>query len=99
MTNETARILQAQAAWAVARIVHYTLFRISLIFTCCLYSQISKTYLAQFSGEICFSSTLNKKDFIGSISPKKWTNRQMWLNTGDAAKLVNTKGEVVSELE
>ena len=29
----------------------------------------------------------------------KWTNKQIWLNTGDAAKLVNTKGEVVSELE
>ena len=29
----------------------------------------------------------------------KWTNKQIWLNSGDAAKLVNTKGEVVSELE
>ena len=29
----------------------------------------------------------------------KWTNKQIWLNTGDAAKLVNTKGEVVSEFE
>lgn len=38
MTNETARILQAQAAWAVARIVHDTLFRITVIFKCRLYS-------------------------------------------------------------
>lgn len=29
----------------------------------------------------------------------KWTNKQIWLNTGDLAKLVNKKGEVVSELE
>ena len=29
----------------------------------------------------------------------KWTNKQIRLNTGDAAKLVNKKGEVVSELE
>lgn len=29
----------------------------------------------------------------------KWTNRQIWLNSGDAARLQNAKGEVVSELE
>ena len=39
-TNETARILQAQVAWAVARIVHDTLFRITIIFKCRLYSYI-----------------------------------------------------------
>ena len=29
----------------------------------------------------------------------KWTNKQIWLNTGDAAKLVNSKGEIVSEFK
>lgn len=29
----------------------------------------------------------------------KWTGRQIWLNDGDAAKLYNAKGEVVSEFE
>ena len=38
MTNETARILQAQAAWAVARIVHDLLFSIPLIIQCRLYT-------------------------------------------------------------
>ncbi|MEG0384725.1 MAG: MBL fold metallo-hydrolase [Solibacillus sp.] len=28
----------------------------------------------------------------------QWTKRQIWLNTGDAAQLLNAKGEVVSEL-
>ena len=44
MTNETARILQAQAAWAVARIIHDTLFRITLIFKCRLYSLMKKEW-------------------------------------------------------
>ncbi|MGE7984028.1 MBL fold metallo-hydrolase [Solibacillus sp. NPDC093137] len=29
----------------------------------------------------------------------EWSKRQIWLNSGDAAQLVNTKGEVVSELQ
>ena len=29
----------------------------------------------------------------------KWTNGQMWLNDGDAARLLNDKGEIVSELK
>ncbi|MFF5995311.1 MBL fold metallo-hydrolase [Lysinibacillus sp. KU-BSD001] len=29
----------------------------------------------------------------------KWTNKQIWLNSGDAAKLMNAKGDVVSEFE
>lgn len=29
----------------------------------------------------------------------KWTNRQMWRNDGDAATLLNNKGEIVSEFE
>lgn len=28
----------------------------------------------------------------------QWTKRQIWLNTGDAAQLLNAKGEIVSEL-
>lgn len=29
----------------------------------------------------------------------KWTGRQIWLNDGDAAQLLNAKGEIVSELD
>ena len=29
----------------------------------------------------------------------EWSKRQIWLNSGDAAQLVNAKGEVVSELQ
>lgn len=29
----------------------------------------------------------------------KWTGRQIWLNSGDAAQLINPKGEIVSEVE
>jgi len=29
----------------------------------------------------------------------KWTTRQIWLNDGDRAQLLNAKGEVVSELD
>ncbi|MFJ5791147.1 MBL fold metallo-hydrolase [Lysinibacillus sp. NPDC093197] len=29
----------------------------------------------------------------------KWTTRQIWLNDGDSAQLLNAKGEVVSELD
>lgn len=29
----------------------------------------------------------------------KWTNKQIWLNDGDAAQLRNTKGDIVSELD
>lgn len=29
----------------------------------------------------------------------EWSKRQIWLNSGDAAQIVNTKGEVVSELQ
>lgn len=29
----------------------------------------------------------------------KWTSRQMWKNDGDAAQLLNEKGEIVSEME
>ncbi len=29
----------------------------------------------------------------------KWTTKQIWLNSGDAAQLINAKGEIVSELE
>ncbi|MEK4387326.1 MBL fold metallo-hydrolase [Solibacillus sp. FSL W7-1464] len=29
----------------------------------------------------------------------EWSKRQIWLNSGDAAQLVNTKGEIVSELQ
>jgi competence protein ComEC len=38
-------------------------------------------------------------DAVESKGTLKWTNRQIWLNAGDAAKLQNAKGEVVSELE
>lgn len=29
----------------------------------------------------------------------EWTKKQIWLNTGDAAQLINAKGEIVSELD
>lgn len=29
----------------------------------------------------------------------KWTSRQIWLNAGDGAQLLNAKGEIVSELD
>lgn len=29
----------------------------------------------------------------------EWTKKQIWVNTGDAAQLINAKGEIVSELE
>lgn len=29
----------------------------------------------------------------------KWTGRQIWLNSGDAAQLINPKGEIVSEFQ
>ena len=29
----------------------------------------------------------------------KWTGRQIWLNDGDGAQLLNAKGEIISELE
>ncbi|MFL0583580.1 MBL fold metallo-hydrolase [Solibacillus silvestris] len=32
-------------------------------------------------------------------STLEWSKRQIWLNSGDAAQLVNAKGEVVSELQ
>lgn len=38
-------------------------------------------------------------DAIEAEGTLKWTNRQIWLNSGDAARLQNAKGEVVSELE
>lgn len=38
-------------------------------------------------------------DAVESEGVLKWTSRQIWLNSGDAAKLQNVKGEVVSELE
>lgn len=38
-------------------------------------------------------NTKEGKDII------KWTGKQIWLNSGDAAKLFNAKGEVVSELD
>jgi len=56
MTNETARILQAQAAWAVARIVHHSLFRITLNFKCRLYTQKSRQNLVKNFGVECFLS-------------------------------------------
>lgn len=36
------------------------------------------------------------KDSSNSI---KWTTKQIWLNSGDAAQLTNARGEIVSELE
>lgn len=50
----------------------------------------------QPSETISVSSGADAKE---SSTILKWTNKQIWLNTGDAAKLINTKGEVVSELE
>ena len=44
-------------------------------------------------------SVASGSDAKESSTILKWTNKQIWLNTGDAAKLINTKGEVVSELE
>ena len=38
-------------------------------------------------------------DAVESPGTLKWANRQIWLNSGDAARLQNAKGEVVSELE
>ena len=34
-----------------------------------------------------------------NTSSLEWSKRQIWLNSGDAAQLVNAKGEVVSELQ
>lgn len=34
-----------------------------------------------------------------NASSLEWSKRQIWLNSGDAAQLVNAKGEVVSELQ
>lgn len=38
-------------------------------------------------------------DAVEAEGTLKWTNRQIWLNSGDAARLQNAKGEVVSEIE
>ena len=38
-------------------------------------------------------------DAIQNRSTLEWTKRQIWLNSGDAAQLVNTKGEIVSEVQ
>lgn len=38
-------------------------------------------------------------DAVETNTTLKWTTRQIWLNTGDKAQLLNAKGEIVSELE
>lgn len=51
--------------------------------------------LSLSSGQIIFvTSGPDAKDGDGYI---KWTGRQVWLNSGDTAQLLNPKGEIVSE--
>lgn len=38
-------------------------------------------------------------DAVSNATTLLWTKRQIWLNDGDAAQLLNAKGEVVSEVE
>lgn len=38
-------------------------------------------------------------DAVTNTNSLEWSKRQIWLNSGDAAQLVNAKGEVVSELQ
>lgn len=46
--------------------------------------------------KLSISSGPNAKTSAGTL---EWSKRQIWLNSGDAARLVNAKGEVVSELQ
>lgn len=46
--------------------------------------------------KLSITSGPNAKTGAGTL---EWTKRQIWLNSGDAAQLVNAKGEVVSELQ
>lgn len=50
----------------------------------------------QPNGKLSITSGADAKDGKGKL---KWTSKQIWSNSGDAAKLINAKGEVVSELE
>lgn len=43
-------------------------------------------------------SILSGSDAKSGTNELEWTKRQIWLNTGDAAQLLNAKGEIVSEL-
>lgn len=46
--------------------------------------------------KLSITSGPNARAGTGTI---EWSKRQIWLNSGDAAQLVNAKGEVVSELQ
>jgi beta-lactamase superfamily II metal-dependent hydrolase len=49
------------------------------------------------SGKTIFiTSGPNAREGNGYV---KWTNGQIWRNDGDAAKLINDKGEIISEVE
>ena len=48
--------LQAQAAWAVARIVSYSIFSITLIFKCLLYMEIIIFKFAHYKFKVNFSN-------------------------------------------
>ncbi|MCT6924677.1 MBL fold metallo-hydrolase [Metasolibacillus sp.] len=50
----------------------------------------------QPNGKLSITSGADAKDGKGKL---KWTSKQIWSNSGDAAKLINVKGEIVSELE
>ena len=46
--------------------------------------------------KLLVTSGPNAKASAGTL---EWSKRQIWLNSGDAARLVNAEGEVVSELQ
>ncbi|WPK13862.1 MBL fold metallo-hydrolase [Lysinibacillus louembei] len=50
----------------------------------------------QPNSKLSITSGADAKDGKGKL---KWTSKQIWSNSGDAAKLINAKGEIVSELE
>ncbi|MEC1180831.1 MBL fold metallo-hydrolase [Metasolibacillus meyeri] len=50
----------------------------------------------QPNSKLSITSGPDAKDGKGIL---KWTAKQIWSNSGDAAQLINAKGEVVSELE
>ncbi|WP_042476730.1 MBL fold metallo-hydrolase [Bacillus ndiopicus] len=50
----------------------------------------------QPSDKLSITSGPDAKDSRGKL---KWTSKQIWANSGDAAQLINAKGEIVSELE
>ncbi|KYG90714.1 competence protein [[Bacillus] sp. KCTC 13219] len=50
----------------------------------------------QQNAKLSITSGPDAKDSKGTL---KWTSKQIWANSGDAAQLINAKGEIVSELE